>query len=179
MAYLLFPEALLPWSHLQRLSSSELSVLLSGVYFMRSRIIVSQQRDSWSFMENTRQKAAHVITQPGRRRSIIFFLQFWMLPINPAYDRTFMVLNAGTCSFCLYFPLLAALRSTPKNGSIAQILLHGCYLGVRTSKDIHSNRYAFSKTLGVSLVATSAIVDRFSFVLYPHHDLNSKGKQII
>ena len=90
---------------------------------MRSRTILIQEKDSWSFMENTRQKATHVIIQPGWRRSIFFFLQFWMFFINPAYDRTFLVLNAGTCSFYLYIPLPATLNVTGKR-SIAQTLPH-------------------------------------------------------
>lgn len=90
--------------------------------------------------------------------------------------HTWSGFNAGTCLFYLYFPLLTALNVTGKR-SIARILLNGCYVRARTPKDIYYKRYAFSKSLGVSFVATSAIVDRFSSVLYPHHDCNNQGKR--
>ena len=115
---------------------------------MCSRITASQQKDSWSFMW-TRQKATHIIIQPDRRRSIFFFLQFWMLPINPAYDRTFLALNAGICSFCLYFPLLAAeiYRKLIYSSNLAAKMLPG-------SEDIKRRPLkplSFPKNLGSKL----------------------------
>ena len=53
------------------------------------------------------------------------------------------------------------------------------FAGLLYKLAIHSNLYDFLKALGVSLVATSAIVNRLSSVLYSHHDFNNEGKQSI
>ena len=101
-----------------------------------------------------------------------------MLPNNATYHYA---LFRFEYKYLLVLPLLSSARShecyqkMTHDANLAEWMLPG-------SEDIKTHSLKplrFPKNLGKSLVATSPIVVRFSSVLYPHHDFNSKGKRSI